>query len=190
MMKRIGIAALTAACILVISGCGARTERWAYNHETDKEILSLDNRGKAVYKGKDYDYTKADGFLNLTDSEGNVMSLRYIQDDKELTLYESSTYRYSGEGSPVGIVGEWTQSNNWTFRFSEDGQFAEDDIFYGNYSVDEAASTIKLMYSEPLQDAILYYHLNGNELTIDYPWTLVPLTKKDTAVVETGTEKR
>ena len=75
------------------------------------------------------------------------------------------------------------------FQFNEDGKFCEDNIFYGYYSVDEEASTIKLMYDEPLQDALLYYRLNGNELTIDYPWTLVPLTKKDTAVVETGTEK-
>ena len=154
--------------------------------------MSLDGRGRAVYKGEKYGYTQDDSFINLTDSEGNVTSLRYLldKDRNEMTLYESSTYQYSGDSSPKGVVGAWSQSNNWTFQFNEDGKFCEDNIFYGYYSVDEEASTIKLMYDEPLQDALLYYQLNGNELTIDYPWTLVPLTKKDTAVVETGTEKK
>ena len=189
-MKRIKTAVFLAACILAISGCGSKTERWAYNHETDKEILSLDGRGRAVYKGEKYGYTQDDSFINLTDSEGKVTSLRYFKEGDQLTLYESSTYKYDGDGTPKGIVGAWSQSNNWTFQFNEDGKFCEDNIFYGYYSVDEEASTIKLMYDEPLQDAILYYSLNGSELTIDYPWTLVPLTKKDTAVVETGTEKK
>ena len=174
--------------VVTLTGCNVTTERWAYNHETDKEILALSSNGKAVFKDEKYKYTKDDSFINLTDKDGNTTSLRYYMDGDAMILYESSTYQYAGEGEPDGVVGIWLQDNNWSYQFNADGKFSEDNIFFGFYSVDEANSSIKLMYDEPLQDAILYYHLNGNELTIEYPWTLVHLTDKDDAVIDNGTQ--
>ena len=36
------------------------------------------------------------------------------------------------------------------------------------------------MYSDPIEDAVLYYSLDGDKLTIDYPWPMV-VTQKTAA---------
>ena len=33
------------------------------------------------------------------------------------------------------------------------------------------------MYLDPLQDTLLYYDLDGDELAIDYPWRMVHVSK-------------
>jgi hypothetical protein len=66
-------------------------------------------------------------------------------------------------------------------------EFSEEDAFYGHYSVDEANSSVKLMYDAPLPDATFYYSLAGKELTIDYPWPLVKTQAKDTTKKDEGT---
>ncbi len=154
-------------------GCGSRTENWAYIHDPKATVLSLSGNGKAVYKGISYDYTRDDACITLTDKDGNELELKYISDGDAMTLYEKSTYTYEGEGSPDGIVGVWKQDNGWLYRFTDNGEFSEEDIFSGHYTVDESNSSIKLMYDEPIEDAVLYYELNGSELTIDYPWPMV-----------------
>ncbi len=165
------IAAVIAS--VMIAGCGAKTEKWAYIHEPEEVILSLSDNGKAIYKGEKYSYTRDDTFLTLTDSKGESKKMRFLPDGDRMLLYETSTYTYDGTGTPDSIVGMWTQDNGWLFQFTEDGSFSEENIFYGHYQVNEADQTIKLMYDEPLEDAILYYSLEGNELTIDYPWPVL-----------------
>ena len=92
-----------------------------------------------------------------------------------MVLYEKSTYTYS-EGDPKdGIIGLWTQDNGWSYEFTEDGKFSEENIFFGHYSVDEENKCIRLMYDDPIEDAYLYYTLDGNKLTVDYPWPMVKL---------------
>ena len=88
-----------------------------------------------------------------------------------MTLYEESTYTRSGEGE--GVVGNWLQGNGWSYVFTDSGEFSEENIFFGHYTVDEKKSRIKLMYDEPMEDAYLYYTLNGDKLTVAYPWPMV-----------------
>ena len=38
---------------------------------------------------------------------------------------------------------------------------------------DEEAGTIKLMYDDPIEDTLLYYSIDGDDMTIDYPWPMV-----------------
>ncbi len=178
-LRYIAVVALMLSVIIQITGCGSNKESWAYNHEPETEILSLSDNGKAVFHGEKYRYTKDDKFITLKDKSGNETRLRYILDGEQMTLYESSTYDYSGEGTPDGIVGVWTQENGWSYQFTEDGKFTEENIFYGHYAVNEQDSSIKLMYDEPLPDAILYYSVDGNKLTVDYPWTLVRTVRGD-----------
>lgn len=162
---------------LFLAGCGNK-ESWAYIHDPETEILSLSDNGKAEYKGDNYSYTRDDKFLVLKDGNGNETKMRFIPDGDKMVLYESSTYTYDGEGEPDSILGVWTQDNGWLFEFTDKGTFTEENIFYGHYEVNEADHTIKLMYDEPMEDAILYYSLDGNELTIDYPWPMVRTQKK------------
>ncbi|MCR5687108.1 MAG: hypothetical protein K6G58_03730 [Lachnospiraceae bacterium] len=157
----------------VLCSCGNVLESWAYIHDPQTEILSLSDNGKAVYKGSNYKYTKDDSFITLKDSSGGETKLRYVTDGDNIILYESSTYDFDGEGEPNGVIGVWVQDNGWSFQFTEKGTFAEENIFHGHYIVDENAHTIKLAYEEPMEDALLYYSLDGKKLTIEYPWPMV-----------------
>ncbi|MBO4458455.1 MAG: hypothetical protein J5802_12115 [Butyrivibrio sp.] len=182
--KGIDIAVLTTV-MLILGGCGKPAESWAYNHEPTEEALALYDDGKAVFKGESYKYVKDDDSITLTDKDGNSVEHRYYMDKDTMVFYDESVYDYQGEGQPDGIVGTWKQDNGWVFTFTPEGEFSEEDIFYGHYSVDEENSSIKLMYSDPLEDTILYYSVDGNKLTVDYPWPMV-VTQKDDAKNKSG----
>ena len=120
---------------------------------------------------------KDEEYITLKDKRGTELKLKYVPDGEGILLYEKSTYEYKGEGKPEGLLGLWTQDNGWSFEFTEDGKFGEEGIFFGHYRVDESDSSIKLMYDDPIPDAILYYSLDGDKLTIDYPWPMVTTDK-------------
>ncbi len=183
------------ACFVItafsLCACGAKADSWAYVHEPEKEILSLSDNGKAVYKGSNYKYTKDDSFITLKDDSDKELKLRYVQEVPEkMVLYEKLKLNYQGEGSPENVIGAWVDDNGRSsFQFTEKGTFAEDNIFYGHFNVDEGAKTIKLMYDEPLEDTVIYYELDGNTLTIDYPWALVHTGSDLGGPVDEGTIK-
>lgn len=164
---------MVSAMCQVLIGCGKKAEKWAYTHDPGKEIISFYDNGKSVYKGSSYTFTRDGSYINLTDTRGNELKLRYTMENDNMLLYEKSTYTYYGEKKGDGITGVWKQANGWSYQFTEDGRFSEEDIFFGHYSIDEANSCIKLMYDDPLEDTYLYYTLEGNELTVDYPWPMV-----------------
>ena len=103
---------------LMMGGCGAKvtTEKWAYDHEPDKEILSLSSNGKAVYKETEYTYNKDDTYIHLKDNSGNITDLRYLIDGEKMIVYETSTYYRDGGETEDGIYGVWRQDNGWLFR--------------------------------------------------------------------------
>ena len=171
---RVSVAAAFVFAAVLMTGCGKVVESWAYIHDPQTEILALYDNGRAVYKGSDYKYTKDDRYIVLTDKAGTETKLRYVPDGDKMLLYERSVYTYGGEGTPDSVVGAWGQDNGWSYEFTDKGTFSEESIFFGHYTVDENEHTIKLMYDDPIEDAILYYSLDGNELTVDYPWPMVP----------------
>ncbi len=176
-MKKITIerCAMGIAAIMMcfaFTGCGARTEKWAYIHDPLEEVISLSGDGSCTYKGNEYTYTRDDSFIYLKDSSGDVTSLRYEMNGDRMMLYEESTYSLYGEDTD-SIVGVWKQDNGWSYQFTADGEFSEENIFHGHYSVDEDKGCIKLMYDDPVEDAYLYYVLAGDELTVAYPWPMV-----------------
>ncbi len=180
-MKKAGIKACMATLLILsmlLAGCGTNTEKWAYNHEPETEVLALSDNGKAVYKNEKYTYTKDDSHIILKDKEGNVFEHRYMMDGEQMIFYESSTYDRDPSQPGEGIIGLWTK-DNWAFRFTEDGKFGEDGVFYGDYAINESEHSIKLMYDAQYQfvDATLYYSLDGDRLTIDYPWPMVHVTQ-------------
>ena len=177
--KRSCLAAVLLLLMLTVTGCGGTAESWAYDYEPATEILNLGGNGKAVYKGEKYSkYVKDGEFITLSGKDGEL-KIRYEMDKDNMILYEESTYTRSGDEGSSGVIGKWTQDNGWAFSFDANGQFVEDGFFGGHYSVNEENGTIKLMYSDPIPDAILYYSLEGDRLTIAYPWTLVKTEKSN-----------
>ena len=185
-MKRFAVLFLTIVLIFLCA-CGTDAEltdeakaicgSWAYIHDDATSVLQLKANGKAVFHDKNYTYNCDGGYIELLSSDGTQLRLRYVLDGEKLYLYEQTTYTYSGSGSPTGVVGMWEDKpDNWSFEFTQDGTFREDGYFPGRYSVNEADGTIKLMYNDHFEDTTVYYHVNGSELMIEYPWPMVPET--------------
>ena len=156
---------------LLITGCGKKGESWAYDYEPETEVLALYEDGTAKYKGEKYTYTEDNTYIRLKNNSRNI-DIRYEKDGDSFVIYEKSTYKQPGKQQD-GLGGIWVADNGWSFAFGEDGKFSEENIFFGHYSVDEKTSCIKLMYDDPIPDIHMYFELNGDELTIEYPWPLV-----------------
>ena len=172
-MKRVVVGAVIVFSLLSLSGCGSKKlDSWAYDHEPAKEVLAFYSGGKAVFKGEEFKYKEDDTSITVTDKE-NSIKVHCVKDGDKITLYEKTLYQRNGGETADGLVGLWTQDSGWSYEFTAEGKFSEDAIFYGSYSVDEANQCIKLMYDDPIQDAFLYYELDGDKLLIDYPWPMV-----------------
>jgi len=165
---------------MMIAGCSkVVTEEWAYIHDPKVTVLSLSDNGKAVFEDNKYSYTLENDILTLTDKDGNVTSMRFIPDgENKKLLYETAVYEYQGEGSPDGLIGLWQEVNgNLSFEFTENGTFREDYYSPGYYFMDEENGMIKLVYNDHYPDTYIYYSIDGNILTVDYPWPVVPTEK-------------
>ena len=175
--RRLIIFLLVAGTIVMMTGCNKIMESWAYDYEPTVESLRLYQNGTAVFKGEKYKYTKDENYINLSNKKEDL-KLRYIIENGGMSLYSSSTYYAASDVTDGSIVGTWLQDNGWSFIFSETGEFSEEGIFFGHYSLDEDNRCIKLMYEDPVPDIYLYYTLDGKNLTIEYPWQMVPTESK------------
>ena len=177
-----GLICLTLLMTLLLAACGGRVlspeeealcGRWAYNHDPGKAVLTLKKNGSADYEGNRYDFTCDGQYIRLTDRKGDILDLRYQMENGGMILYIPTEYQC--EGSPDGLVGLWRcEPKNWSFEFKADGTFSEDGAFTGHYITDEEAGTFTLNYLEPFDDATCHYTLNGDVLTVEYPWAMVP----------------
>ena len=51
----------------------------------------------------------------------------------------------------------------------------EDGYFPGTYTVDEESGSFRLHYAGgQLDDTVCYFTLDGDALTVEYPWRMVP----------------
>ena len=174
------IVCLSVMLILLMTGCSKEvtTEEWAYIHDATTTVLALSDNGTAVFNGKNYSYKLEDDILTLTDKDGYVARMRFIPDGDQYLLYQTYRYEYKGEGKPDGIIGYWQEINgNLSFEFTDNGTFREDYYSPGYYSVDEENGIIKLVYNDMYADTYIYYTLDGNILTVDYPWPVVRTEK-------------
>lgn len=150
--------------------------RWAYVHDTENAALVFETTGYAVLDGEPYTYEYDDQFIKLTAMDGTVTNMRYVADNKGMYIYKHTTYTYTGSGAPNGLIGNWEcKEKKWLFEFSDKGTFMEDGYFPGYYSVDEENGTFKLMYNDHFEDTECYYSIDGNELSIEYPWRMVKM---------------
>lgn len=182
MKRKIVIAVLLLMAVLM-SACGGSTENinkavlgsWAYNHETGVEVAKFEENGTAHYNGEKYTFYTDDSFIVLKDKAGNETKLRYVITDKGMDLYRIQKYDRADEST--GLTGYWIDMvNTWTFEFTDKGTFREDGSFTGYYAAGEDGS-LKLMYEQQFSDTYCYYTLDGNKLTVEYPWPMVKTTK-------------
>jgi hypothetical protein len=149
---------------------------WAYIHDPETEVLAFTTDGLAFYHGKQYTYSQEGDFLTLTDEDGKETTMRFIQArEGKMLLYERTEYHYAGISKPDGIIGYWTggPEDRLSYEFTKKGTYLEDGTFPGHYSEDPENGTIKLMYNARLEDTLIYYSVDGDKLTIDYPWPMV-----------------
>lgn len=155
--------------------CGS----WAYIHDKETAVVVFREDGTAQYEDKDYSFECDSQFINLKDTEGETIQLRYTLDDQGMYLYKKTTYTFSGEGKPDGLVGEWTcAEKKWNFAFTDAGTFLEDGYFPGNYIVDDKKSTFKLTYQDQFEDTVCYFQVEDKKLHIEYPWLMVKVSTK------------
>ncbi len=162
---------------VLLMGCGETVDspivgKWAYIHDKETAVLELKSNGSAVYNNEKYSFTE-DGQYIILSSGKDKQKLRYELVKDDLYLYEPATYIYASEGEPDGLIGVWANENKWSYEFTKEGTFREDGYFPGYYTVDEANSTIKLVYNDHFEDTTIYYSLDGNRLLVEYPWRMV-----------------
>lgn len=166
--------------IFSLTGCQQAKDQfygdWAYNHDTETTIISFKSNNKAVFNGEKYKYTFDDKFITLKSGD-EELKLRYEWDNDYWLLYLPETYYYEGEKSSDGIVGRWVdRQTNWSYEFTADGTFRENDCFPGYY-LDNNDGSILLVYNDQFYDTTIYYTINNDEMTVEYPWTMVKTSK-------------
>ena len=181
------VAATAIGCLILatsLSGCSDEEQpyfgKWAYIHEDTETVLTLKSNGKGEFEGNKFTYTVEDDFLVFTDSEGNKESHRFQMDGDQMLFYEQETYSLDKSKTETndGLIGCWVNDKKLSYEFTDNGSFMEDGHFPGHYTLDESNSSVKLAYNDHFADTVLYYSIDGEQLTVDYPWPMVH-TKKD-----------
>ena len=173
------LALLLTALSLCLISCGSREPgvlegKWAYIH--DKETSAFTFKGdQAEFEGKKYTYSVDGGFIRLT-RNGESEDLRYIPTEDGMYIYLKTPYERENGTGQEGLLGKWVnREKRWSFEFRENGEFNEDGFFPGHFRLDEEASSFTLMYVDHFEDTVCYYTIEGDVLTVEYPWQLVKM---------------
>jgi len=194
------IVMLLTMCLTGCSNTDDNTEKgvkesWAYNFDETKEVIRLNEDGTAMYQVKSFkdnvqvskatkfdSYTKDDKYITLKNADTEI-KLMYEPYEKGIMLYEKSTYKYSAnslnpqqDGSVLGLW-ESTGTDKLFYEFSDQGTFMEDGVFVGEYKWDKEAGTVTLNYYDEVPSTTFYYIIEGDIMTVDYPWPMVPYNK-------------
>ena len=149
------------------------SEWWAFDPSDDGPALIVRKDGTASYKGVEYKKCEVtDNMYKLTDDKGAVLELEY-KDTENGNRYIYDIWEYDRTDGAKGpsVVGVWESGNNY-YEFTAKGTFQEDGVFFGHYSVDVNAGTIRLMYERDLADTLMYYHIENDHMTVRYPFIM------------------
>ena len=154
---------------------GFPTGEWAVTADAAEPLLQLNADGTAQYRGTAYTFEDDGSFLLLTDSQGEVLRLRYRITETDNWLYMPTPYTRKEGTTGEGIRGIWNQdgSEKGFFEFSEKDTFLEDGVFDGIYKVDYDEGWFMLSYPQYFGDTVCYFTIDGNHMTVEYPWKLV-----------------
>ncbi len=152
-------------------------EWWAFSYDEKVPALILRKDGTASYKGTEYvRYETAENMYKLTDENGATLELEYSEKNGKRLLYDIWEYKRTYGDSGPSVVGVWESGRNY-FEFTTNQTFQEDGVFFGHYSVDVDAGTVKLVYERDLDDTIFYYHIENDVMTVRYPFVMIPFTQ-------------
>jgi len=145
--------------------------KWGYIH--DPSVVILEAKGdRLTYEGKQYSFTVDGDHLVLKQGNEEV-KLRFLISGDHTYIYRTTDYVLKSSPQADPLIGQWeNEQNKWSFEFTEKGEFLEDGIFPGTYSVSDHG-TFKLMYTDHFEDTECYYSITGQTLTVEYPWEIV-----------------
>lgn len=178
-MKVKKLVPLVLALALLLASCGSVQEgalngKYAYIHDTEKAALTFKG-DKVVLDGTRYSYTVDDEFIMLA-RNGKTTPIRFLETKDGMYIYKTAVYTLEEGTGGEGLIGLWKDpETNWSFEFNNKAEFLEDGVLPGHFSVDENAGTFKLMYNDPVEDTVCYYKLEGDKLTVEYPWLMVKI---------------
>lgn len=183
--KLLAVVSVMAFCIMAFAGCEKKkskeaVEQWAYPHDTETAVLSFYKDGTATFEKKDYKkYEIANNEIKLFDENGVALQMTYVDQGETRYILKKTVYHFNTTFGTYesGVIGVWESDDHLSFEFTEKGTFLEDGVLPGHYYVDEEKGTIRLVYNEPIDDAVLYYTLQDGDMTVEYPWPMVKATK-------------
>jgi len=178
----------TSICISILitlsmTGCSSSASaktpydgEWAYIHD-DATVAVAIKGDKANVDGTECTTTLYGEVLKLQADDGTVYEIGPSDEEDQIILYKFTKYEYQGEGEPDGLIGDWKSAENWEFEFTDDGTFKEDGYFPGYFTDNKEDGTFKLVYNDHFVDTVCKYSIDGNVLTVEYPWPLVKPVK-------------
>lgn len=167
---------LLLACLSGLTACRKADPtplegKWGYIYDPSAVILEVSG-DRLTYEGKKYSFSMDQEFLYLKRGK-EERKLRYLISGAHTYLYQTTDYQRTTDPQAVPLAGKWeNRENSWSFEFTEKGEFLEDGYFPGTYSVSDHG-TFKLMYTDHFEDTECYYSINGQVLTVEYPWEIV-----------------
>jgi len=146
---------------------------WVYPHDTETAVLTLRADGTALYGETDFMWDHDETGLALTGADGSSVILRCETTDEGMLFWLPACYQRTA--GTQGLLGAWAAVgvSNSSWVFATNGQFLEDGVFTGDYSVDEEKGTITLKYVEYFQDTVIDYTFLDDLLVIGYPWLVI-----------------
>ncbi len=149
--------------------------RWTFPG-LDEVVLRVEADGTAVYQGQAFDWTDRGDALELVSADGTVTVLRYLSDESGMWIWPATVYARTEGDAGSGLTGAWSvpETPRVSFVFRADGTFVEDTVFTGTWTADEEAGTFRLDYGGMFDPVVCRWSIEGDRLTVEYPWQLVP----------------
>ena len=164
---------LHAAPVLAFEADDPLIGCWVYPHDTETSVLTLRADGTALYGKTDFIWDHVEDGLALIGADGSTVVLRLEMTNEGMTLWLPTCYQRTG--GTQGLIGSWeavgTSKSSWVF--ATNGQFLEDGVFTGDYSLDVEHGTITLKYIEYFQDTVIDYTFLDDMLVVCYPWNMI-----------------
>lgn len=160
---------------VVSSFAAVSAGEWVSPDVPEQAVLTVAEDGTVLYRGIAYEPQIADPVSLLVPREGEGSPLRCMLSDDQMVLFLPTVYSRHEEDQGTGFPGVWmSTAGGSSFIFTEDGRFLEDGVFTGTFSLDDAEESFTLHYQGPFEDTLCYCGLEGDTLTVEYPWKLRP----------------
>jgi hypothetical protein len=161
------------------------SERWAFSHERDKAVMIFFKDGTAAFDGVMYkSYEMTDSFIRFTAEDGTVTEMRFYEGkdfdgEEKRYVYRKAYYKLvpdllTGDSPVIGYWAGYGPNEGLSFQFTDKGTFYEDETLPGHYFVNDDGS-ILLNYDGYLSNTLIYYTIDGDMMTVDYPWAMVKM---------------